>query len=116
MVILINEESFAEAELFAQIIKDYHWGTLMGEATSGMTRIQETFELEDGSAVRLSTKTYLTVAGTDICSAGGVIPDMIVHNSDASTVGTTGGTTGESTGGASESSDEQLMAALKYLS
>ena len=116
MVILINEESFAEAELFAQIIKDYHWGTLMGEATSGMTRIQETFELEDGSAVRLSTKTYLTVAGTDICSAGGVIPDMIVHNSDPSTVGTTGGTTGESTGGASESSDEQLMAALKYLS
>lgn len=116
MVILVNEETYAEAELFAQVLKDYHWAVIMGEATSGMTRIQETFELDDGSAVRLSTKSYLTATGTDICLAGGVIPDMIIHNSDTSTIGTTEGTTGESTGGASESDDEQLMAALKYLS
>ena len=116
MVVLINEGTFAEAELFAQVLKDYSWATLLGEATSGMTRIQETFELDDGSAVHLSTQSYLTSNGTDIALAGGVIPDMIIHNSDPNTVGTTEGTVGESTGSASESADEQLMAGLKLLS
>ena len=116
MVILIDEGTYAEAEIFAQVIKDYNWATLMGEPTTGMTRIQETFELGDGSAVRLSTKAYLSAVGTDIAVAGGVIPDMIVHNSDSTTVGTTEGTLGDSDGTASESDDEQLMAALKLLS
>ena len=116
LVVLIDEGTYAEAELFAQCIKDYNWGTLLGEATSGMTRIQETFELEDGSAVHLSTLAYLTSNGVDIAAAGGVIPDMIIHNSDPTTVGTTSGTLGDSDGTASESSDEQLMAALKLLS
>lgn len=116
MVILIDENTFAEAEVFAQVIKDYKWAVLMGEATSGMTRIQETYELSDNSAVHLSTKAYLSATGADISVAGGVIPDMIVHNSNANATGTTTGTTGESEGTASESEDEQLMAALKYLS
>ena len=116
LVVLIDEGTYAEAEIFAQVIKDYNWAVIMGEPTSGMTRIQETFELGDGSAVRLSTKAYLSAVGTDISVAGGVIPDMIVHNSDPTTVGTTEGTLGDSDGTASESDDEQLMAALKLLS
>ena len=116
MIILINEDTYAEAEVFAQVIKDYQWAILLGEPTSGMTRIQETYELSDNSAVHLSTKAYLSANGTDIAAAGGVIPDMIVHNSDASATGTTEGTTGDSDGTAASSDDEQLMAALKYLS
>ena len=116
MVVLINKGSFREAELFAQVLKDYHWATLIGEPTTGNTRTQETIVLSDGSALRLSTHSLLSPAGTDIAAAGGVIPDMIVFNRDASATGTTEGTVGGEEGTASTSDDTQLMEALRYLS
>ncbi len=116
MVVLVDSNSYGEAELLAAVLQEKGWATVMGEATSGMTRSQETFELEDGSAIRLSTKSYLTANGVDLSLSGGVIPTTIIHNSDPNTVGTTSGTLGDSDGTASMSGDEQLMAALKYLS
>ena len=116
LVVLVNTGTYGEAELFAAVLQEYGWATIMGEATSGRTRTQETFELSDGSAVRLSTKSYVTANGVDISKAGGVIPDTIVYNEDPSTVGTTEGTLGDSNGTASSSDDTQLMAALRYLS
>ena len=116
MVILVNSGSFREAELFAQVLKDYRWATLIGEPTTGNTRTQETIVLHDGSALRLSTHSLLSPAGIDIAGAGGVIPDMIVFNRDASATGTTEGTTGGEEGTASISDDTQLMEALRYLS
>ena len=74
-----------------------------------------TFDLDDGAAIRLSTKMYLTAMRTDISNIG-VTPDIIIYNSDPSTVGTTSGTTGGQEGTASTSEDEQLMEALRYLS
>lgn len=114
--VLINTGTFREAELFAAVMKEWSWATLMGEATAGNTRSQETIALSDGSAIRLSTKSYLTPSGVDISAAGGVVPDMIVFNSDESATGTTEGTTGGEDGTASTSNDEQLMAALRLLS
>ena len=116
IVVLINTETYSEAELFAAVLQEYNWALLMGEPTSGRTRTQSTVELADGSAIRLSTKTYLTPNGNDISTNGGVVPDSIVFNTDASATGTTEGTTGVSDGTASTSADDQLMAALKYLS
>ena len=116
MVVIINVGSFRESELFAQVLKDYRWATLIGEPTTGNTRTQETIVLQDGSALRLSTHSLLSAAGVDIAAAGGVIPDMIVFNRDASATGTTAGTTGGEEGTASTSDDTQLMEALRYLS
>lgn len=116
MVVLINSGTYSEAEIFAAVIQEYRWGLLMGEPTSGRTRTQSTVVLNDGSAIRLSTKSYLTPNRIDLCKNGGVIPDSIVFNSDASATGTTAGTTGGLEGTASTSNDDQLMAALKYLS
>lgn len=116
IVVLINTETYSEAELFAAVLQEYNWALLMGEPTSGRTRGQSTVELADGSAIRLSTRSYLTPNRVDICANGGVVPDSIVFNSDASATGTTAGTTGASDGTASVSADDQLMAALKYLS
>ena len=115
-VVLVNSKSFNAAEMFAQVLQECGRATIMGESTTGSTRSQETLELSDGSAIRLSTLTYVTANGTDVALTGGVIPDFIVYNSDESTVGTTEGTTGGSVGSASTSDDEQLMEALKYLS
>ena len=114
--VLINSGTFREAELFAAVLKEWGWATLMGEPTTGNTRTQETIPLSDGSAIRLSTKSYLTPSGVDLCAAGGVVPDFIVFNSDESATGTTQGTTGGEDGTASISNDEQLMAALRLLS
>ncbi len=116
MCVLINTETYKEAELCAAVLDEYQWATLIGEATTGNTRTQETIPLTDGSALRLSTKSYLTPNGNDISQNGGVVPDVILHNSDPSTVGTTEGTTGGRDGTASSSNDEQLVAALKILS
>ena len=114
--ILINSGTFSEAELCAAVLKEWRWATLMGEPTTGKTRTQETLPLTDGSAIRLSTRSYLTPSGKDICAEGGVVPDFIVYNSDESATGTTEGTTGGEDGTASISDDEQLMAALRLLS
>ena len=116
MVVLINSETYAEAEVFAACMQEYQWATLFGETTTGSTRDQETIELSDGSAIRLSTKSYLTPNHIDISVQGGVVPEMIIYNSDPSTAGTTQGTTGGEQGTASVSSDEQLMSALTFLS
>ena len=114
--VLINTGTYGEAELIAAVLKEWGWATLMGEPTSGNTRTQETIPLSDGSAIRLSTRSFLTPSGVDICAAGGVVPDFIVYNSDASATGTTEGTTTGEDGTASVSNDEQLMAALRLLS
>ena len=116
MVVLINAGSFRESELFSSFLKDYRWATLIGEPTTGNTRTQETIVLTDGSALRLSTHSLLSPNGTDIAAAGGVVPDMIVFNRDASATGTTEGTVGGEEGTASISNDTQLMEALRYLS
>ncbi len=116
MVLLVNTGTHAEAEVFAQVIQDNAWMTIMGETTSGSTRLQETLPLSDGSALRLSTSRYITASGVDIAAKGGVVPEYIIYNSDESTAGTTTGTTGVSDGTSTASKDEQLMAALKFLS
>ena len=116
MCVLVNAETFGEAEVCAAVLQEYQWATVLGEATTGKTRTQETIPLEDGSALRLSTGTYLTGNRTDISAKGGVVPDLILYNSDASATGTTAGTVGESTGVGASSNDEQLMQALKLLS
>ena len=116
MCVLVNAETFGEAEVCAAVLQEYQWATVLGEATTGKTRTQETIPLEDGSALRLSTGTYLTGNRIDISAKGGVVPDLILYNSDASATGTTDGTVGESTGVGASSNDEQLMQALKLLS
>ena len=115
MCVLINGETYGEGEIFAAVMQEYDWATIMGEPTTGKTRTQQVIEVSDGSAIRLSTHSFLTPNRVDI-SLNGVVPDSIVYNSDPSTVGTTEGTTGGSSGTASSSNDEQLIAALKLLS
>ena len=116
MCVLIDATTFSEAEVCAAALQEFQWATLIGEPTTGKTRTQETIALSDGSAIRLSTGTYLTGGGVDISARGGVSPSYIMHNSDPSATGTTAGTTGDSSGSGVTSDDEQLMYALKLLS
>ncbi len=92
MCVLVNAETFGEAEVCAAVLQEYQWATVLGEATTGKTKNTEFIPLEDGSALRLSTGTYLTGNRTDVGTKGGVMPDLILYNSDASATGTTDGT------------------------
>ena len=114
-VVMINSGTYGCAELFAKVLQEYKRATILGEQSMGNVQSQQTFDLKNGAAIHLSTRTYLTAFRTDISNIG-VTPDIIVYNSDASTVGTTSGTTGGQEGTSSTSEDEQLMQALRFLS
>lgn len=108
--VLVNAQTFGEAEIFAAVLQESRWARIIGEPTVGRTRIQQTIELSDGSAIRLSTKSYVTEAGTDISAVGGVKPDITVYNTDAGEAST------EGNGMASYADDPQLRTALEQLS
>lgn len=113
MCVLINTQTFSEAEIFAAVLKEYQWATLIGEPTTGMTRTQQTVEISDGSAIRLSTHTYLTANRVDISQNGGVVPDTIVYNTEVSV---TLEENNDGNGTASYAADAQLRTALTLLS
>ena len=116
MCVLVNSGTYGCAEMFAAIMQEYSWATILGEQTTGNIQSQDTFDLEDGSAIHLSTKTYLTgYLRTDISNIG-VTPDVITYNEDESATGTTQGTLEGAEGTSSVSDDTQLMQALKLLS
>ena len=72
MCVLINADTFGEAEVCAAALQEFQWATLIGEPTTGKTRTQETIALSDGSAIRLSTATLGTTgdsSGSGVTSA-----------------------------------------------
>ncbi len=110
LCVLVNDQSYGEAEIFAAVLKEAGIATIIGEQTPGRTRVQQTIELADGSAIRLSTKSYLTPDRVDI-SISGVIPDMIVRNTVSELDNIT-----EGNGMAQYAGDPQLAQALEHLS
>ena len=109
--VLINEQTYGEAEIFAAVMQETNWATVIGERTAGRTRIQQTIEISDGSALRLSTKSFLTPNRVDIAQNLGVVPDIIVYNivSDLDQIS-------EGNGMAEYAADPQLRTALERLS
>lgn len=109
--ILINEQTYGEAEIFAAVMQEKNWATVIGVRTSGRTRLQTTIEISDGSAIRLSTRSFVTPNRVDIAQNLGVVPDIIVYNvtSDMDNIN-------EGNGMAVYASDPQLRTALERLS
>ena len=76
MAVLINGNSYSAAELFAAVLREYDWATLVGEPTTGKGYYQNTLMLGDGSAVALSVGKYYTGKGVSIAEQGGLTPDV----------------------------------------
>ena len=81
MVVLINGSSASASEIFAGAVKDHEIGKLVGTTTFGKGLVQSIFELDDGSAVKLTTSAYFTPNGIDI-NGKGIAPDIEVENKD----------------------------------
>lgn len=86
MAVLVNAESFSAAELFAAALQEYEAAVVVGEQTSGKGYYQNTFPLDDGSAVGLSTGKYFTPLGISLEGVG-ITPDVIVEVDEETAAG-----------------------------
>ncbi len=82
MALLVDSLTASSAEIFAGAVKDYGVATLIGTQTFGKGIVQNTYELADDSAVRLTTAHYYTPEGHDIHGQG-ITPDIIVEDEEA---------------------------------
>lgn len=78
LVILINGNSASASEILAGAVKDHKIGVLVGETTFGKGLVQRTFEMVDGSAVKVTISKYYTPNGNYIHSIG-IEPDVYVE-------------------------------------
>ena len=105
MTVLVNDMTYSAAEYFAEAIREFDWGTVVGGKTSGKGYSQNLIYLSDGSAVNLSTMKYFTPDGT--CLAGvGITPDIELYPEDEEYYGVYYGTV-------EDGEDSQLQAALE---
>jgi carboxyl-terminal processing protease len=81
VVILINEGSASAAEILAGCLKDTDRAVLVGEKTFGKGSVQSIIELDDSSAVRLTTAHYYTPS-ENVIHNNGIQPNVIVDISD----------------------------------
>lgn len=66
LVILIDELSASASEVVAGAVQDWCRGTIIGRRSFGKGLVQQQFELNDGSALRLTVARYYTPVGRSI--------------------------------------------------
>ena len=77
IIVLANEHSFSNAEIFTHAIKNTNRGTVVGEETYGGVISTGSFTLVDGSRVRRPFRGWRLPDGTDM-EAMGAMPDIRV--------------------------------------
>jgi len=75
LIVLINEGSASASEIVAGALKDQKRALIMGTKSFGKASVQSIIELEDGSALRLTTALYYTPNG-HLIQEKGIIPDI----------------------------------------
>ncbi len=78
MAVLVNGESYSAAEFFAAALEEYDAAVVVGQQTSGKGYFQNTFLLNDGSAVAISTGKYCTPNGVSLEGVG-ITPEIFVE-------------------------------------
>ncbi|HMT43156.1 MAG TPA: S41 family peptidase [Chakrabartia sp.] len=77
VVVLVDSGTASAAEIVAGALQDHHRGLVMGERTFGKGSVQSIIDLDDRTALRLTTARYYTPSGRSV-QEGGIEPDLNV--------------------------------------
>lgn len=80
LVVLVNGDTSAAAEVLAAALQDSQRATLVGTTTMGKGSVQVVKELSFGGAIRFTAAFYKTPLGHDINSTG-IAPNITVNQS-----------------------------------
>lgn len=80
-VILVNENSASASEILAGAVKDNTDNPLVGVTTFGKGIVQTSGQMEDGSALEMTTMQYFSPNGSKIHKKG-IKPDYVVENTE----------------------------------
>ena len=78
IIILVNDGSASASEIVSGAIQDNKRGLILGTKTYGKASVQTVIPLKDGSALRLTTASYLTPSGK-LIKGQGIVPDIVVE-------------------------------------
>ena len=81
-IVIVNSYSFSAAEYFAATLKEYGYAEVVGEQTTGKSRLQITEPLPGGGALHISAGEYLTKNRVALFDVGGLAPDYPIALSD----------------------------------
>ncbi len=77
IVVLVNLGSASAAEIVTGCLQDLHRGIILGGKTFGKGSVQSIFQLNDGSALKLTTAKYYTPSHK-VIHQHGILPDIEV--------------------------------------
>ena len=75
MAVLINGSSASASEILSGALQDYEKAVIVGTQSYGKGIVQSVFDLQDGTALKLTTAKYYTPDGNDIHGVG-ITPDI----------------------------------------
>jgi carboxyl-terminal processing protease len=105
IIVLIDSGSASSAEILTAALKDSYGATLVGKKSYGKGKVQQTYQLDDGSMVKYTSAKWLRPNG-DCVDEVGITPDVSIdvkYEKDAS-------------GNVTSFEDTQLNKALEILS
>jgi tricorn protease len=77
MVLLINQDSFSDAEIFPNLFSELQLGKVIGMPTSGSVIGTNHYRFRDGSSMRMPGHGWFTKDGTNM-EGSGAQPDIFV--------------------------------------
>jgi len=106
MAVIVNQSTASAAELFTAALRDYEKSVTVGTTTYGKGSMQTVIPLSDGSALRLTYRTY-SPPKSDNYDGVGITPDVEVELDEA--------LAGKTVYSITDAEDNQLQAAIAAL-